>query len=247
VSRWKTTIIHLAISLALAATIGIILFYLWFPPPYFIAADSRKLPLVLMGMAICIGPLLTLLVASPRKSQDLLRLDISIIAALQVLAFGYGIYATAITRPVFVVAEADRFILVSANEISDADLAQGKRPDFRSRSWTGPRLVGAIPPGGDEGGRLALSVMEGGKDIDQLPRYYMPYGRVATKFARHAKALDQLTKATAEQHRQLERLQVAVGAAPLQTLPLQRGDKDFTAILSPRTKKPIRILALDSW
>lgn len=246
-SRWKAAVIHLAISLALAMTIGIILYCLWFPPPYFVAAGASRLLLVLMGVDICIGPLLTLLAANPRKSQRLLKLDLSIIAVLQALAFGYGIHAIAITRPIFVVAEADRFILVSADEISDADLAQGKQPAFRSRSWAGPRLVGAIPPGGDEGGMLALSVMEGGKDIDRLPRYYVAYERVVEKFMRHAKTLDQLTKATAEQRRQLERLQTTTGEGPLLALPLQRGDKDFTAILSPRTRKPVRILALDSW
>ncbi|MBD8873113.1 TfpX/TfpZ family type IV pilin accessory protein [Rhodanobacter sp. DHB23] len=246
-SRWKAAATHLAISLALGTVTGAVLYFLWFPQPYFIAAGASRLMLVLMGVDVCIGPLLTLLAANPRKPKRLLKLDLAIIATLQALAFGYGIHAIATTRPVFVVAESDRFILVSADEISDADLAQARQPAFRSLSWTGPLLVGAIPPSGNEAGTLALHVIEGGKDIDRLPRYYVPYDHVTGRFMRHARTLGQLDKATADQRRRLERLQAKIGADPLLALPLQRGDKDFTVILSPRTKKPLEVLALNSW
>jgi hypothetical protein len=248
VSRLKAAAIHLAISLALASTIGAILYFLWFPPPYFVAAGASRLMLVLMGVDIAIGPLLTLLAANPRKPKRLLKLDLSIIAALQALAFGYGIHVIAAARPIFVVAEADRFVLVSADEISDADLAQGSLPAFRRRSWTGPVLVGAAPPANKDGGdSFALQVMSTGKDIDRLPRYYMPYGLIVGKFMHHAKSLAELVRATADQRKQLQRLQDRLGEGPLVALPLQHGDRNFTIILSPRTKKPLRILPINSW
>lgn len=246
-SRWKAAGIHLAISLVLATSIGAVLYFLWFPPPYFIAAGASKLMLVLMGVDISIGPLLTLLAANPRKPRRLLRLDLSIIAALQTLAFGYGIHAIAAARPIFIVAEADRFVLVAADEISDADLAQGDLPAFRKRSWTGPMLVGAIPPSSSEGAAFALKVLSSGKDIDRLPRFYVPYEQIVGRFISHTKSLDQLIKATPDQHRQLRQLQTAMGGNPLLALPLLRGDQDFTVILSPKTKKPLKILAIDAW
>jgi hypothetical protein len=247
VSRWKAATIHLTISLALATTIGAVLYFLWFPPPYFVAAGASRLMLVLMGVDIGIGPLLTLIAASPHKPKKLLKLDLSIIAVLQALAFGYGIHAIAAARPIFVVAEADRFILVAADEISDTDLAQGDLPIFRKRSWTGPVLVGAIPPKGDAGATFALNVLASGKDIDRLPRFYVPYDQIVGRFMHHTKSPDQLAKATPDQRRQLQQLQAATGGDPLLALPLLRGDQDFTIILSPKTKKPLQILALDSW
>jgi len=248
VSRLKAAAIHLAISLTLATTIGAILYFLWFPPPYFVAAGANRLMLVLMGVDIAIGPLLTLLAANPSKPKRLLKLDLSIIAALQALAFGYGIHVIAAARPIFVVAEADRFVLVSADEISDADLAQGSLPAFRKRSWTGPVLVGAAPPAGKEGsGAFAMQVMATGKDIDRLPRYYIPYDRIVGKFIQHAKSLAELDKATPDQLRQLQQLQARIGEGSLLALPLQRGSGNFTVILSPRTKRPLRILPINSW
>ena len=246
-SRWKAAAIHLTISLALATTIGAVLYFLWFPPPYFVAAGASRLILVLMGVDIGIGPLLTLLVVNQRKPKRLLKMDLSVIAMLQALAFGYGIHAIAAARPVFVVAEIDRFVLVAADQISDTDLAQGNLPTFRTRSWTGPRLVGAVPPKGNKGIAIAEQAITGGKDIDRLPQFYVAYDQVVDKLMHRAKSLEQLDKATADQHRQLEQLQAATGDGPLLALPLQRGDEDFTVILSPRTKKPLQVLALDSW
>lgn len=247
-SRLKAAAIHLAISLTLATTIGAILYFLWFPPPYFVAAGANRLMLVLMGVDIAIGPLLTLLAANPSKPKRLLKLDLSIIAVLQALAFGYGIHVIAAARPIFIVAEADRFVLVSADEISDADLAQGSLPAFRKRSWTGPVLVGAAPPTGkDGGGTFALKVMATGKDIDRLPKYYMPYSQIVDTFLHHAKSIDQLTKASAKQHRQLRMLQAKIDKGPLLALPLQHGNQNLTIILSPQTEQPLQVMAIDSW
>jgi len=243
-NRWKAATIHLSISIALATSIGALLYFLWFPPPYFIAAGASKLIMVLMGVDIGIGPLLTLIVASPHKSRKLLRLDLSVIAVLQTIAFTYGVHAIAGARPVFVVAAVDRLELVSANELADADLAQGSQAAFRTRSWTGPVLVG-VQPGGK--GFDALEVLGTGKDLFQLPKYYQPYEQVVDKLMQRAKPLSQIKNATSDQRRQLEQLQAGADGATLLALPLQRGEQDYTAIMSSKTMRPIRVLAIDPW
>jgi hypothetical protein len=246
-SRWKASSIHLSISLVLATSIGALLYFLWFPSPYFIAGGADKLILVLMGVDIGIGPLLTLIVASPHKSRKLLTLDLSVIAVMQTIAFGYGIHVIAAARPVFVVAAIDRLVLVSANELTDADLAQGSQPTFRARSWTGPILVGALPPKGNESIKIAEQAMSSGKDIDQLPKFYVPYDQVVDKLMRHAKLLSQLNNATGYQRKRLEQFQAGASDGMLLALPLQRGDNDYTAIMSPKTRRPILILHIDPW
>jgi hypothetical protein len=246
-NRWKAAAIHLTISLVLATTIATLLYFLWFPPPYFIAAGASTLIMVLMGVDIGIGPLLTLIVANPHKPRKLLRLDLSVIAVMQTIAFGYGVHVIAAARPVFVVAAIDRLVLVSANELDDADLAQGSQPAFRMRSWTGPLLVGALPPKGNEGIKIAAQAMSSGKDIDQLPRFYVPYDQVAEKLMQRAKPFSQLKNATAHQRKQLDQLQSGADDGKLLALPLQRGDNDYTAIMSPDTRRPIHILPIDPW
>jgi hypothetical protein len=246
-NRWKAASIHLSISLFLATSIGALLYFLWFPSPYFVAAGASKLIMVLMGVDIGIGPLLTLIVVSPHKSRKLLRLDLSVIAAMQTTAFVYGIHVIAAARPVFVVAAVDRLVLVSAGEIADADLAQGSQPAFRTRSWTGPVLVGAVPPKGNEGVDIAEQALRGGKDVDQLPRFYVPYDQVVDKLMRHAKLLSQLKNATDYQSKQLEQLQAGAGEKLLLALPIQRGEEAYTAIMSPESRRPKLILPIEPW
>jgi len=42
-SHWKAATIHLKISFVLATVIAAALYFLWFPPPYFITAGASKL------------------------------------------------------------------------------------------------------------------------------------------------------------------------------------------------------------
>jgi len=247
--RWKAAVIHLAISVLLAGTVGILLYTVWFPQPYFFAAGAAELLPLLMGVDIVLGPLLTLAVYSPRKPKKQWHLDLGIIIALQTVAFGYGFYVVCQARPVFIVVERDRIILVSANDLSDADLALGSRPEYRKRSWTGPRLVGALPPRGNETGTLAMQVLAGGKDIDQLPRFYVPYEQVTASLLRHAKPISLLHPANEDQSKKLAALASLARSHGqiLHFIPLQRRPSDYAAIFSSDPGRPVAVLAIDPW
>ena len=244
-NRWKAAAVHLSISFLLALLTGALLYFLWFPAPYFVAAGADGLILLLMGVDVCIGPLLTLLVVNRHKARKLLRLVLTVIGVLQAIAFGYGVYIITDARPVFIVAEVDRLVMVSAQQLSDADLAKGDRPEFRKRSLTGPVLVGALPPKNMGSGDFALQVMKTGKDIDRMPKYYLPYDQAIDAVMKRAKPLSSLKHATDSQRAYLDRLQAAAPSQPLEVLPLQRGDTVYSAIMSPVSKRPIAVLPLE--
>jgi hypothetical protein len=244
-NRWKAAAVHLSISIVLALSIGALLYFLWFPSPYFAAAGASKLIMLLLGVDVCIGPLLTLLVVNRRKSRKSLRLDLSVIGVLQAIAFGYGVYVITDARPVFVVAEVDRLVMVSAQQLSDADLAKGSQPEYRKRSLTGPVLVGAQPPKTMSAGDFALEVMKTGKDIDRLPQYYLPYDQVIDAVMKHAQPLSSLKHLTDAQRTELDRLQAAEPSQPLKVLMMQRGDSFYSAIMSPVSKRAIAVLPID--
>lgn len=242
-NRWKAATIHLSISLVLATLLSAVLYFLWFPQPYFIAAGASSLIILLLGVDIGIGPLLTLIVVSPHKSQKLLKLDLSVIAMLQVAALAYGVYVIAAARPIFLVAAVDRFVLVSADDVSNADLALGDRPAFRTRSWSGPVIVGVQPSGV---GFDAMTIMASGKDLAQLPKYYVPYEKMAAKVMLRAKPLSSVRTISAYQQRQLRQALTGAGHdTTLVALPLQRNDRFYTAIMSSKTQRPVRIISVD--
>lgn len=246
-NRWKAASIHLTISFMLAVSVATLLYFLWFPTPYFVASGASSLILLLIGVDVCIGPLLTLLVVNPRKTRRLVRLDLAVIGLIQAIAFAYGIKVIALARPVFIVAEIDRLVIVSAEQVTDGDLIKGKYLAFRKRSWTGPVFVGALPPKGDKAIGFALEVMRGGKDIDQLPQFYVPYEQVIDPVLSHAKPISALKKLTPSQREQLLGLQTHAAGQSLLALPVVRGSDSYAGIFLPDMKKPSVVVSTDPW
>lgn len=191
-SRWKAAAIHLSISVLIALTSAAMIFGVWYPSPYDHAAGADTLVLLVLGVDIVLGPLLTLLVY--RHGKRGMRFDLCVIALLQAGAFIYGVIVVTQARPVFVVGAIDRFVLVSADSLAPADLAEGSQPEFRSLSWTGPRLVNALRPDNKSERSDLLFSGADGKDIELFPKYYADYATHAAPLLARAHPLDTLTK-----------------------------------------------------
>jgi len=246
-SRWKASGLHLLISLGVASATGALVYFMWYPPPYFKVAGGSTLVLLIVGVNIVIGPLLTLAVFKHGKKG--MRVDLIVIALLQIAAFGYGLRVIAAARPVFVVAEVDRFVLVAANQLDDADLAAGSLPEFRTRSWLGPRVVGVVPPQSSEEAYESTIAALGGKDIDRFPRYYVPYTQVAAAMLAHSRPLAEMIKKSEQGSEKVRRFLASHHADPadFRSLPLQGRVADFIMVVSAKTGWPSTALAIDPW
>jgi hypothetical protein len=215
VSRWKAAAIHLSISATIGLIVGALLLFVWYPPPFFHAAGADVLVLLLVSVDLVLGPLLTLIVFKSGKRG--LRFDLALIAVLQAGALVYGLSVVLRSRPVFLVAEVDRFVLVSASDLDAADLAKGSKPEFRTLSWTGPRTVGAqLPPPGKARTAILFSSVAG-KDVDRMPQYYVDYPQVAPDLLRKAKPLNTLPLDDAEASRKLGKA-IAASGQPVDSL-----------------------------
>lgn len=247
-SRAKAASIHVAISACVAIIVAALLYFVWFPQPWFIAAGASMLMLLLIGVDVCIGPLLTAIVFGPEKSRLALRVDLVAIAAFQIIALVYGLHVIVQARPVFIVAAVDRYVLVAADQVTDEDLAKGSQPAFRQRSWTGPRLVGATPPTGSSVPQHVTQVLAGGKDIAMLPEFYVPYPQVADDLMERANPLSRLALPP-DAKAEVAALQADAEARAdsLRYLPVQRQEHSYTAIVSMDTQRPIAVLDVDAW
>ena len=68
-SRWKAALIHLCISAAIAAIVSALLLFVWYPPPYFHAGGAGELLVLVVGVDVTLGPLITFIVfKSPHAS-----------------------------------------------------------------------------------------------------------------------------------------------------------------------------------
>jgi len=246
-SRWRASGIHLLISVGIALTVGSLIYFVWYPPPYFEVAGGNTLMLLIMGVDVVIGPLLTLAVFKSGKRG--MRFDLIVIALLQATAFCYGLHVIAIARPAFVVAEVDRFVLVAANELDDKDLNEAVQPQFATRPWTGPRVVGArVPEKGREGLDIAMSGLAG-KDVDKLPKYYVSYDQTAEKIMAHARPLETLLDKQSAQGVVVRHFAERSGEdiSDLAYVPLKGRLQSYAMVLSRKTKRPLTALPVDPW
>lgn len=82
---------HLAGSLIVVISIILTCQFIWFPSPFLTLDGTWKALFLLASCDIIIGPLLTLLLVSPKKSLRERAFDMTIILIIQISALTYGL------------------------------------------------------------------------------------------------------------------------------------------------------------
>lgn len=245
-SRWKAASAHLSISIIIGIAAALLVFGIWYPQPFTQVAGGEKLILVLLGVDLVIGPLLTLIVY--RHGKRGMAFDLAAIALMQSGALAYGLAVVAQARPVFIVGAVDRLVVVSADALEDADLAAASTEEFRYRSWTGPRMANAqLPTDSATISDLAFSGLAG-KDLERFPRYYANYSTNVTPLLAKARPLEDL-------HQQPESMTTinqwvqdhGYTASELRWLPIIGRGGDFTAILNARDGHVVGVVSIRPW
>ncbi len=173
-TRYRASGIHLLISFSIALVFLALVFFVWYPQPYFEAGGGKKLLAVLIIIDITLGPLITLIIYKEGKKG--LKFDLSVIVILQTAALIYGGNIILNARPVYVVYVIDRFVLVSANDISEKAINEAKNSPYNSISLTGPELVAAVLPKDQKAlNKLMFDTLSGQPDIDVQPKYYTDF------------------------------------------------------------------------
>lgn len=245
-TRWKASGIHLTISILVGLGAFSMLYFIYYPQPYFAVAGADQLVLMLLGIDVILGPLLTLLVFKTGKKT--LRFDLSTIAVVQLAALVYGLHVMWAARPVFIVGAIDRFNIVFVGDLDAKDLTQAKYPEFSSIPRFGPKLVGVKKPDNpDEQFALAESGMAG-KDIERLPKYYVPFEEGASGLAERAKPLATLLEKSAEAKSLVAAwLEGRDSIEAYSYLPIAGGRVDATLIMHKETSAPVGVLPIDGW
>ena len=172
--------IHLSVSVAIAALLASFIFLVWYPKPYADLSGGKELFLLVLGVDIICGPLLTGFVFNSKKSKKELMLDIGLVVLIQISALGYGVYSVWHARPLFLVMEVDRFKVIAAPDLEgvDAQRALSALPkEITPKFLRGPLVVGIRSPKDvEERKSVLLESIQGGRDYAQRPEFYIPYG-----------------------------------------------------------------------
>lgn len=179
-ARAKAAGIHLGLSGIVALLAGLVVFGLWFPYPYRSISGGQSLFLLIVVVDLILGPLLTGVVFNRRKPRKELVRDLAVIALLQVSALSYGLWSVYRARPVYLVHEVDRLVVISAADVDPRDLPKAL-PEFRQLPFRGVRLIGVRESrDGQERLQSMLSALEG-KDLSMRPDYWQPLSEANRK------------------------------------------------------------------
>lgn len=191
--RLKASLIHLGASGLLAVITAIIVFALWYPEAYRNMSGGTELFMLVVGVDVTIGPLITLTIFDRRKSLKELRRDMAVVVALQLAACGYGLYTVSVSRPVVLALEGNRFRVVAATDVYIQELASAA-PGLRRLSLTGPHLVRSIVPTDPTKKSDSLFLALKGFDVGTRPSLWAPWdGAARSEALSHAKPLSTLS------------------------------------------------------
>lgn len=171
-ARLKAFLLHLAASALVALLALLLVFKLWYPAPLHAALGVTHILLLLLLIDVVLGPLLTLLIYKVGKKT--LVMDLTIIAALQLAALGYGLWTVAEGRPDWIVYNVDRFDVVTAVDIDTRQLDEARTQYRNAPPRTGPQWVGALKPyDPEQSNNILFEAVQGGSDIAQRPNLYL--------------------------------------------------------------------------
>lgn len=167
-----------------------LVFLVWFPYPYRDLSGGRELFLLVMGVDIICGPLLTLVLFNPVKLRAELFRDMALVALIQLGALGYGLWSVWQARPLYLVLEVDRFKVVTRPMLDEVELA-ALPSELQARWWVGPTVVGIREPKDQQAReKIMFEAVRGGRDYAERPEFFLPYsGAVAVRALIKAKPL----------------------------------------------------------
>jgi len=248
----KTRLRAFGWHLAASATIGLcsaaLVYLLWYPPPLDGAAGVTGIFLLLLGVDVAIGPLITLAVYDVRKKE--LRRDMVIVCLLQLAALLYGLHAVHVARPVFLVFSVDRFEMVFANDVDDQKLKKARFAQYSSLSESGPELAATRrPDDAAQRSSIALGALMGGDDLAQMPEFYVPYPDQAADAVARLRPLSALSGLNPNRQADVEALvkKYADVAGGVGYLPVRGKVRDISAVLSSRTGDVLAFVDLNPW
>ncbi len=245
--KFVATGVHFAITMLLAAIAAALIFLVWFPSPYQTIVGGTGLFLLVVGCDLALGPLLSLVIYNSRKSRRELITDYAVVAAVQIAALVYGVMVVAGTRPVYVAFNKDRFEVVTARDIADAELAAAKSPEFLSLPWTGPEFIATDVPEADRNDVLFQALA--GNEEFQRPKFYVPFEAKLDALRQRARPLADLVARKPEAKALIDEISNGAKdtADSLAWLPLHYRGQFWTAVIDRNTGLPAHYLPIDPY
>jgi len=236
--RFKAFGLHAACSAAALTLIVGSLYFGWYRWPGWFLADVSHAVAVMVAVDVVVGPLITLLIASPKKPRRELARDISIIAVIQLAALGYGSVTLWKGRPLYYAYSINCMSVVQAFDIDAASLqvARDRKSGLVPHWYSLPRWIYApLPQDPAESDKIVASAIGGGTDVIAMPQYYKPWHDGFTDLRTQLKKVDDINFFVPLERKALKVRMQALGLATDQadSIPLTGRGRPVLVVLDP--------------
>jgi hypothetical protein len=241
--------VHLGLSLLVAALAAALVFGLWYPYPYRELVGGRTLFMLVVGVDVVCGPLLTAVLFNPAKPRAELVRDLTLVALVQLAALAYGLHAVALARPVHMAFEVDRLRIVTAAEVQPEDLAKAKSP-WNTLPWTGPTVIGVRDIINSDDMMKSLDLSLQGNEPSQRPHWWQDFDLSRPVMLKRAKPMTALRSKHPLKTAQIDAAVAKSGLsdAALLWLPLTSfKTTEWVALIDAKTALPVAYLPLDGF
>lgn len=224
---------HLLLSSLLGLLAALVVFGCWYPMPYRAMLGVSGMFALLLAVDVVCGPLMTVILASPKKSRRERWLDLGLIGSIQLAALIYGLYSVWLARPAVLAFERDRLVVVTANEVDTASLAQAPE-GLHQLPWAGVRKVGTRNASNSEEFFQSVNLGLAGVSPAMRPGWWQPWSQQVAAMRQRAKPLEELIRRRADDKDALAAAASKTGLPPAQLsyLPLTSSKtKDWVALL----------------
>lgn len=247
--RLKAFGLHLLGSACLMAVLLGALYAGWYRWPGWYLAGALTIALIMTGIDVVLGPLLTLLIANPNKPRRELARDVGIIIFVQLIAAGYGVRTLWHGRPLYY-TYSERFLeMTQADELDPGQVELGRKvnPQLAPLWYSRPRWVYAPLPNGASGQKIMAEAITGGRDVIQMPRYYQPWQNGLPDLKAHLRKVIEMTEIGLADKQVVGRRMQALGFSPEQpnALPMLGRGKPLVGVFDPRTGEMKALLRVD--
>ena len=248
--RFKAFGLHVTASTCLFLVALGTLYFGWYRWPGWYLTGATTIVLMMAGIDIVLGPLLTLIVANPNKPRRVLARDIAIIATVQLVAMVYGLTILWQGRPLYYTFSTRFLEMVQASDLSPEQVALGRKlnPDFAPYWYSLPRWVYApLPNDSKLVEKIIQGTISGGDDVIQMPRYFRPWSEGAAELRKELRPLSKMTELGLhdKQMAAVRMLELGVTVDQPVALPMMGRRKPLVGVIDPTTGQVRALLRVD--
>jgi len=135
--RMKAVAIHLGISVFIFLLLLFLIFFQWYPQPFFSTDGGLHGARIAFFVNVVLGPMLTAIIFKPKKSLKKIQFDLTCIGIVQITALCVGVYLIRDQRPVAIIHYDSAFYSITTQQLEpqNTPVSDLKRFGLESPVW----------------------------------------------------------------------------------------------------------------